>query len=285
MKKIVIFITLVLLTGGINAQEKANELRNFRFGLNIAPSVNWLRPEGKIISTDGADIKFGGGITMEFRLARVASIKTGFQILSSGGKLKYNNGGENAAGSSTVSYYYNNDDDKIVEYKKDHAPSSSETHYQLNNRQYKATYLVIPVLLKLKTKEIGMMTYYGEFGLNSSFRWKGKVNDELAVLDIPNYGAPASKTNISLTREYSIYTAALNFGLGSEVNLSGTTSLTVGVNYNLGFTNALYQKSKYLQKRTNSVNFSQLDPTAYTVQPLEQKVKQNAVVLTVGILF
>jgi hypothetical protein len=285
MKKIVVFTTLVLLTSGIIAQEKANELRNFRFGLNIAPSVNWLKPEGKIISTDGADIKFGGGITMEFRLARVAAIKTGLQILTSGGKLKYTNGGENTPGASTVSYYYNNDEDEIVEYKKDRTPTSSETHYQLNERQYKATYLVIPVLLKLKTKEIGMMTYYGEFGLNSSFRWKGKVNDKVATLNTQNYGAIESKKDINYTREYSIYTAALNFGLGTEINLSGTTSLTLGVNYNLGFTNALYQKSKYLEKRTNSSNYNILDPNTYSLQQLEQKVKQNAVVLTIGILF
>ncbi|MEO6903561.1 MAG: porin family protein [Bacteroidia bacterium] len=285
MKKIVVFTTLVLLTTGIIAQEKANELRNFRFGLNIAPSVNWLKPEGKVISPDGSNIKFGGGITMEFRLARVASIKTGLQVATSGGQLKYNNGGENTPSSSTVSYYYNTDNDDIVEYKKDHTPSSSETHYQLNERQYKATYLVIPVLLKLKTKEIGMMTYYGEFGLNSSFRWKGKVNDKVAILDAPNYGAIESKKDISYTRDYSIYTAALNFGLGTEVNLSGTTSLTLGVNYNLGFTNAFYQKSRYLEKRTNSVNYNPLDPNTYSIQQLEQKVKQNAVVVTIGVLF
>jgi hypothetical protein len=129
------------------------------------------------------------------------------------------------------------------------------------------------------------MTYYGEFGLNSAFRWKGKVNDKVAVLDAPNYGAIESKTNINHTREYSIYTAALNFGLGTEVNLSGTTSFIVGVNYNLGFTNALYQKSKYLERRTNSPTFNPNDPSTYSFQPLEQKIKQNAVVLTLGVLF
>jgi hypothetical protein len=279
MKKLLTITLVALFAGSASAQE--NELKNFRFGLKVTPSVNWLKPEGKIIGKNGAVVKFGGGLITEFRLAKVASIQTGIQIDLDGGRVKYNNGGYNTPGANTVSYYYSNPDDNIVEYTSV-SPSDSTgtyTHYQLNERTYKMTYITIPLMLKLKTKEIGTMTYFGQFGINSSFRWKAKANDELTVLKGTATGATESKSNIDITKDVSFYTAALNFGAGAEMNLSGSTSLLIGLNYNLGFTNAVKNNSDYLQKRTNTTS------TTATFGPMPQSLKSNAIVLTVGVLF
>ena len=62
------------------------------------------------------------------------------------------------------------------------------------------------------------------------------------------------------------------------MNLSGSTSLLIGLNYNLGFTNVVKKDSEYLQKRTNTGGVS-------TYGPLPQTIKSNAIVLTVGVLF
>lgn len=151
MKKILTITALALIANVTLAQE--NEMKNFRFGLKVTPSVNWYKPDGKLISGNGAGMKFGGGLILEFRLAKVASFQTGLQIDMDGGKVKYNNGGT-AANASTMSYYYNIADDEIQEYNS--APSDSasvytynlsNTHYQLNERQYKATYITIPLML------------------------------------------------------------------------------------------------------------------------------------------
>ena len=74
MKKILTITALALIANVGLAQE--NEIKNFRFGLVVDPSVNWLKPEGKIIAKNGAGVKFGGGIILEFRLAKVASFQT-----------------------------------------------------------------------------------------------------------------------------------------------------------------------------------------------------------------
>jgi hypothetical protein len=283
-------VKVIKKTTEINSREsKENEIKNFRFGLAIMPSVNWYDTESKIIQRNGVAIKFGGGLITEFRLAKVASIQTGINILNAGGQVTYKNGGLYNPGATTVNYYYNNKADDIVEYNSV-TPSTvgSHTRYQLNTRKYKTTYIGVPILLKLKTREIGAMVYFGQFGLNSFFRWKARANDEVQIIDGPNSGTNEKKTNLMISKDASIYNAALNFGFGTEWNLAGTTSMVFGVNYNLGFTNVLKKHSEYLEKRFNHDDYnvnSTTNNTYYTTDQLEQIVKENSIVLTIGVLF
>lgn len=288
MKKIFTIAAIALSGSLLFAQDGANELKNFRFGLKVAPSINWYKPEGKIISADGVAARFGGGLVLEFRLSKVASIQTGAQIDIDGGKLRYNNGGPNSVGANTVSYYYNTLDDKIVHYDPLLASSPSYVHYQLNERVYRITYVTIPLTLKMKTKEIGAFTYYGQIGVNNSFRWKAFANDELQIInDATNtLGTKDSKSKVEITQDMSVYAASLNFGLGAEMNLAGTTSLVFGLNYNLGFTNVVMTDSKYINRRANEANYNEIsNPSAYILSKMPQEVKSSAVVLTVGVLF
>lgn len=300
MKKILTITALSLAAQFGLAQDGANELKNFRFGLVIEPSVNWYKPEGKIISKSGAGMKFGGGVALEFRLAKVASFQTGIRIHGEGGKVKYNNGDMQNQNSNIVNYFYINADDEIAEYLApdtlsafySNAATKGKTHYQLNERQYKATYVTIPLVLKLKTKEIGTLTYFGQFGFNASFRWKATANDEVTKINqsytsanVFTLGAAETKSKVDVTKDVSFFKAALTFGLGAEMNLSGTTSLTFGLNYNLGFTNSVKSDSDYLAKRTNDSDYSSTGQTKVTTSKLPQEIKSSAVVLTVGVLF
>lgn len=265
-----------------------NEIKNFRFGLVIMPSINWYSTESKVIERDGVVPKFGGGLAIEFRLAKVAALATGINIVTGGGKLKYKNGGEYNKSASTVSYYFDENDDIMEMHDVNAGNPSDYAHYQLNKRTYKTTYIAIPVLLKLKTREIGSMVYYGQFGLNSYFRWKGRATDDVSVLDAANAGATDKKSELIVSKDVSIYNAALNFGLGTEWNLAGTTSMVLGVSYNLGFSNVLRKESKFLERRLNDANYDALNPATnnnYSVKPLEQVVKENSIVLTIGVLF
>jgi hypothetical protein len=263
-------------------------VKNVRFGLKITPSVNWYKPEGKIIAGDGAGAKFGGGLILEFRLAKVASFTTGIQLDLDGGKVKYNNGGVNIPSANTVSYYYNNADDKIVKYSEDYKNNAAYTHFQLNERQYKVSYITIPIALKLKTKEIGTMTYFGQIGLNTSIRWKAVANDKVTVINdqINELVASETKSKTDITKDMNLFKETLTFGLGAEMNLSGSTSLTFALNYNLGFTNVVKSNSDYLEKRTNRSNYNPNTASAdYDIVHMPQVIKSNAVVLTVGVLF
>jgi hypothetical protein len=293
MKKILI-ITAIALTANLTygQEEGDNELKNFRFGLKITPSINWSKPDGKIILSNGPVLRYGGGLITEFRLSKVVSVETGVQIDVDGGKLKYNNGGPTNANANTVSYYYYGLDDKIAPYDPILSSNTSYTHYQLNERNYRVTYITIPLALKMKTKEIGDMTYYGQIGMNNSFRWRANADDELQVInDMSNtLGAKESKTKVDITKDVTFYTASLNFGIGSEINFSGSTSLTFGLNYNLGFTNVVknYTETEpyYLARRANNADYNPIsNSSAYTVSSLPKNIKSNAILITIGVLF
>lgn len=288
MKKIFIITAIAFTTNFVFGQEGENELKNFRFGLKFSPSINWYKPDGKIISADGPIFGYGGGLVTEFRLAKVVSIQTGVQVDVDGGKLKYNNGGPNNANANTVSYYYLGLDDEIVIYDPVLANSPSHTHYQLNKRTYKVTYITIPLSIKMKTKEIGALTYYGQIGMNNSFRWKASANDDLQVInDVSNtLGTNDNKSKIDITQDISVYTASLNFGLGAELNFSGSTSLTFGLSYNLGFTNVVKSDSDYLGRRANNADYNPTsNPSGYLSSKMPQSIKSNAVLINVGVLF
>lgn len=288
MKKILIITAIALTTNFVFGQEGENELKNFRFGLKFSPSINWYKPDGKIMSANGPVVRYGGGLITEFRLAKVVSVQTGVQVDVDGGKIKYNNGGPNNANANTVSYYYLGLDDEIVIYDLVLANSASHTHYQLNERTYKVTYITIPLSLKMKTKEIGALTYYGHIGMNNSFRWKASANDELQVInDVSNtLGTKDNKSKIDITQDISVYTASLNFGLGAELNFSGSTSLTFGLSYSLGFTNVVKNDSDYLGRRANNADYNpSTNPNGYLSSKMPQSIKSNAVLINVGVLF
>ena len=282
-------------SSGASTNRQENEIRNFRFGLVILPSINWYETESKIFESDKISPKFGGGLSVEFRLAKVAAFQAGINIVTGGGKLKYSNGGLYVPGQSTVSYY-NSTSEEILELDEvgtSSNPTPDLVHYQLNKRSYKTTYISIPFLLKLKTREIGTMVYYGQFGLNSFFRWKGRADDNVSILYSQkkgpgSIGEELTLSNQMISRDVSFYNAALNFGLGAEWNLAGTTSFLMGVSYNLGFTNVLRKRSKYLERRLNKQEYNQYDPAtsnSYITNNLEQIVKENSLVFTIGVLF
>ncbi len=287
MKKILLIAIIALTTNFAFAQttDDGKDIKNVRFGIKITPSLDWYKPDGKILAGNGVAPKIGGGLIIEFRLAKVASVCTGLQIDMAGGKIHYNNGGQTTANANTVSYYYSNSDDKILPFNSSPGSDTSgsynfykaNTRYQLNDRTYSVSYITIPLTLKLKTKQIGMMTYFGQIGINSSIRWKAKAND---VVSNWNTNANTSFTKVDITKDIAPIHETLNIGFGTEMNISGSTSLTFGLNYLLGFTNTVKGTSDYLMKQTNNSS-----GTGYSLDGLPQNLKSNSVVLTVGVLF
>ena len=302
MKKIII-ITLIAFTAQMaNAQntDDGKDIKNVRFGLQVLPSINWYKPDGNIMAKNGVAPKIGGGVIIEFRLAKVASIQTGINIEEDGGKVQYKGNGIKSNNTNTVSYYASNADQTVDDYNS--RPSDvggatsfdlNNTKYQLNEREFKATYIVIPFCLKLKTKQIGAMTYFGQVGVNTCMRWKAKATDNVTELQTTASagGSSDTRSSVVVTKEMNLFSESLYLGAGCEMSLSGSTSLLLGLHYNLGFTSATKKSSPTLEKQTNGPKFTDPttyvngQPTDYTQEEMPQSIKTNAIVLTVGILF
>lgn len=273
MKKILTLLFVAFTAKAVVAQDAE---RSFRFGLRATPSVNWYKPDDqKKFKSDGLRLKFGYGLMTEIRLTKVVSIATGIGFDYDGGKLDFLN-------DTATGYYVRNDEfveiEEIERLVNDTSADISKIGtYYLKQRTYNTNYITIPLTLKMKTKEIGMLTYYGQFGVNASFRTKSRVEDEFTSVYTPPSSSYAG-TQMENTDDMNLFKFALNVGGGAEYNLSGTTSVVFGINYYGGFSNVLKKNSRYLQDISTAENLAKF-------VPLKQKATANAVALTVGILF
>ena len=267
MKKVTLLL-LALTFGGkyVIAQDGGeNDLKNFRFGLKATGMITWYKPDDKKkYASNGASARGGYGLTMEFRMNKVACFAMGVQVDYDMGKITY-------LTTADPNYYWIDKDSQFLSYN-DSASASTNTKYKINSRTYRTTYVTLPLSLKLKTPEIGAMTYYGQFGINSSFRLKTRVNDDV------NAGSPtgshSTQTDLLITDDMNIFRFALNIGGGAEWNLAGSTSMFFALNWYNGFSNVFKTDSKYLFRYNAGV------PEAS-----KQKATSNAIALTVGVLF
>ncbi len=235
--------------------------KNFRFGIKVNPMLTWFRPgDSKIVEKDGVKAKFGYGLITEFKLGKLVSFATGIGADYEGGKLKF---------SDTVTYF-------IQDEAFTTAPDTSKpfVKYMVNSRSYDVNYLNIPLTLKMKTKEIGAMTYFAIFGGDLGIRLKGKVkdNDPVNLTPIPSGFKYSPEDVQDNTKDMNIIRTSLNVGAGFEFNLSGSTSLVVSLNYRRGMLPAIKKESEYLLKGVTSSAF-------------KSTVVGDAFLITAGILF
>ncbi|MEW6468543.1 MAG: outer membrane beta-barrel protein, partial [Bacteroidota bacterium] len=216
----------------------------------------------------GSKVGFAWGMSVEFRLNAVAVIATGLQIDYDRGYLNFLD--------TSASYYFNTKDQVLLPFSDTAAAGKSNVvFYQLNDRVYRTNYVTLPFCLKMKTKDIGGMTYFMKFGLNSSFRLKAKVNDNVTQRTAQK--PKSSLTDLDNTDDMKLFRFQLQVGGGAEYNLSGTTSLVFGLGFNYGFSNVLTKESKYLVKNDGTATTS---PTPYP-----QNAAASNIALTVGMLF
>lgn len=263
-KKLILLFASIILTKSVSAQDSD---KKFRFGLKLTPSLNWYKPDNKKkFESAGVAAKTGYGLVTEFKLTNVAFFSTGLQVDYDGGKITFKD----------TSVYYLNSDEALVELEKVDT-SIQKLKYLLKERKYRTSYITIPLQLRLKTKEIGAMTYFGEFGFLTSIRLKARANDNVNQAN-SGTGNGVNPTNVEITDlnisdDMSPIKLALNIGFGAEMNLSGSTSVFGGLSYTQGFTNVAKTDSKYIATKLGGKT------------PIEQKFFGKYITLTIGVLF
>lgn len=264
----------------MSAQDGGGNDKNFRFGLMVEPSFNWVQPDNaKDFANGGVKMGFGIGAITDFKLGGNVWLSTGINMDFSGAKLKYL---DNNNSADTTGYFYY--DDAIVEIKNisdDSAILSKYSMIQLESRNYSVNYVNIPIYIKMKTNEIGYMTYYGQFGLHTSVKTKARAKDEGKILVGSDLGL-ADLADMNIDSEVSPIKMAASIGGGFEYNISGSTSLFVSLNYNYGFTSVTKKNSKHV------IDFDKsdlLNATPSYVAYSPQKNIVHGIRLSVGMLF
>ncbi len=283
MKKIFIIVSsTILLANNLLAQNDAD--KKYRFGLKITPTPTWLRSdEAKLIEKASTKLGFGFGLQMEIKINSTASFLTGIGGDLLGGKQTYKNGQGYVL---TKDYEYT--DSKNTDFTTG-VLSSGNKFYEIKSRTVKATYVTIPALLKLMTKDISGLKYYGIFGVNIAIQTKFKATDEISEViydassSTTKYYANSGTTTITDMKpsgDLMPINMGLNVGIGAEYNLSGTTSLFFGIHYLRGFINQYQRNSQIMvDKMTENLN------TGTKPANSKQSAFSDGIQLNIGILF
>ena len=284
MKNLILISILIIcpLTIQITAQESGDPIvkmnnekdAKLRFGIKGISSFGWLMPENtRRFSRYELGLGYGWGLNLEMKINKTTSFRTGFSLTNFKAGLNYF---DDELPQHDETYYVVNEYE-LVEWESNETAPEGQI-YQLLNRKYNLSYVNIPLILKLKTNEIGYFTYFGEFGGLLSLKTKASVEDRSIPLNdsLAHLLPPFPMEDLDLSSGTQPFRAGLSLGAGAEYNFSGSTSLFFQVNWNYFVTNVLTKQDneKYLRTYDDGV-----------FEPLGAKSIPGRVSITVGILF
>ena len=193
MKKYLFIAILALISVKAFAQ-------NTRFTVFVDPKFSWMSSDIKAVESDGSKFGVNIGLNMDNFFAQNYAFMTGISIDNTGGTLTFENE------------------------KKLKINGPDTTLNQGSTVNYKLQYINIPLGLKLKTNEIGYLTFYTHLGVNGGINIKatGEVDD--FELD-----------NENISEEIKLFNLGYYIGAGVEYSIGGNSAIVLGLTYTNGF--------------------------------------------------
>jgi opacity protein-like surface antigen len=219
IRLLIIFLVLFFTKAGFSQGS------HVRLGLKVAPNIAWMTPNEKNYKYNGVAAGVSLGFVSEFNLTEHYAITTGFNFSFLSGNLQ-------------LPYTL--------------APDTGTL-----DRKYNFRYLEIPLLVKMKTREYGNFTLFGQIGFGTGFNLRTKVNDKFAT---DHNGVKTDKSNLS-AHETSFIREAILAGVGAEYKIDESVSLLVGLSYSNSLNNVLQGKNTADNSLTNrsSLNYVELN--------------------------
>jgi hypothetical protein len=229
MKQVIFVMLAAILSLPTHAQIK--------LGFKLSPHITWASEDNKNTLSNGARINLSYGLVADYYFTENYAIATELAMTTYGVNLalpasKYtaiqSNGVNTPANGSDLTY------------------------------DYRLQYFQMPLLLRMRTKEIGYLRYYGEFGLGAGWLMRSKADISGPA------GVSYSNVNINepdevdkfdiLEAKYSDDVNSLRLsmilGAGIQYNFFGNSLLFAGVRYDNGL-NSFTSDSRW----TTHLNF------------------------------
>jgi hypothetical protein len=229
MKNVTILVLGVLLSQISFAQSE------FRFGLKGAANIGWIGAGTKNVENGGTKLGFAYGIMGDYYFKPNYGVTTEILISQINGKLDVLSPQRFLSDTATL------------------VPRLGYT--------YNLQYIEIPVSMKFRTKEIGNMTYWGNFGFSPGFLLTAratidedglpasiKLKDPSDFLVNDNEGDDFTTDNFD--DRVFLFRFPLIIGGGIEYKMAGSTSLHAGVRFTNSFTDILV-KDKDVTAKNN----------------------------------
>jgi len=219
MNKLKIVLLLVFIAGKLAAQNTVvavpppppppppgNTWQSFRLGLEVEPILSWGKAKDNTITSGGVKFGYGGGIVGDFYFSKNYALNIGLIFINEGAGITYD--------SPTVFK---------ISPKVDTFARGTKVNYKLQ-------YVQIPIDFKLKTDQVGYLSYYGQFGamLSASIGTKADFTSPVSSQDL---------SDAKLSDNINLFNIGLLIGAGAEYNISGHTNVLLGLSYVNNFTN------------------------------------------------
>lgn len=190
-----VFILLVMALPQLNAQE------GVRFGIKADPQLSWFTVGGDVFSQEAGRLGIDIGLVVDKYFSENYAFSSGLSIHITGSNVRLND---------TVQYNLNLQQETI--------PADEVLTYKIQ-------YLSLPLALKLKTREFGYLTYYGQVGVTPEINIKAFIDSDFNDIN-----------DLDATEEINGFQLSYHIGGGVEYGLGGSTAIAVGLYYHNGFT-------------------------------------------------
>ena len=256
----------LLVAACFMASFNAVQAQGYHLGLTVSPNISFSDArELSHVGTRG-QAHFGYGFIFDALFTESYSIGTGVNVFYNGGRVTYfesNTGPEGA----------------VI------------NRIELEQKQQ---YVEIPLTFKMRTKEIGYSTYYGQFGvgLGLNVRSEGMRTARL-FYDSDSLGnwafvnAVASDAElVSLVDETLLFRPSMIIGIGAERRLTGSTALVVALRYNVGL-RSQYEDFGVLQSQAAESLVYEFDSVTgeELPVPIQMQGKTGQIELCFGLMF
>jgi len=258
--KILTLIVLCLFIQNLCAQsdkktsdkvaESSDHSGKFRFGLHFSPNISWFNANSVGYESDGSKLGYSYGLAVEHFIGKNYLFSTGFSLSPAGGTLKYNG-------------VFQADD--TSSYKQSSVSQS-----------YSVKYIEIPITLKLRTTEIGYITYFGKIGFTPGIKYKATSEYDYSINNL------GSTDPENVSKETFFMNMWLTLGLGAEYNIAGNTNIMLGLTFHNGFMNTLNNDMYKLDPVTEEV---EIDATTLTPVFQDKKASANLNYFSLDIAF
>ena len=206
--------TLLIACTTLTAQDGA--FQQFKFGLQLSPSISWMTTDDSQIDGNGTALGLKLATQAEFFFAENYAIATGIGFhFNAGGTLNSNYGGRFFGRSIPEGEAFN---------------QVTGTESGNVDIDYSIQYIEIPLALKLRTREFGYLTYYMEA---PAFTLHIRSN---ATGELSGGGESANPEDINIEEEVVPLGLSWGFGGGVEYSVSESTRLFAGLQYQNIFT-------------------------------------------------
>lgn len=208
MKKITVLLVIMAFSIGLSFGQ--SEYKKFRFGIYGDLGIGWIKPKTTDYSKAGASMTFGYGFDFDYYFSKNYVFNSGIYVNYMGGELSY------------------------LEKKDINGSTINGTLV----RDYSLQYIEIPVSIKLKTSQMGYLTYFVQVGLNAGLRLNASCDDSYEF----STGNLVTK-DIDLESNTSLFKLSFAPAIGAEYEVNQSLSIYSSLTFNNGMTDFLTGKN------------------------------------------